>query len=185
MTAARIERLLLALDDDGERGPRRAIAALLRLGRPALLALRDAVRSSESVRVRRWAVDALGQSRDRGMLPDIRRALRDPNMSVRLHGISALVRFQSPQLGRALVPLLRDSSGGIRVNAVDAIARLGVSGCNRALVSMTHDEKWYVRVAALRALAARSALTPSIRKRSAEDSNAKVRKAAALPNAST
>ena len=54
MTAARIARLVLALDADGERAPRRAIAGLLRLGRPARLALRDALRTSESVRVRRW-----------------------------------------------------------------------------------------------------------------------------------
>jgi HEAT repeat protein len=179
MTAARIERLIQALDDDGERGPRRAIERLLELGRPARLAVRNALRTADSVRVRRWAVDALGQSLDRSALPDIRRALQDPNMSVRLHAVGALGRFGSPGLGRALIPLLRDASGGVRVNVVDAIARLGVPGCERALVAMTRDDKWYVRLAALRALGARSALSPAVRKRLAADPHASVRRAAA------
>jgi HEAT repeat protein len=175
---ARIERLILALDVEGEREPRRAIAKLLGLGRPARLALRDALRQSPRVRVRRWAVDALGQSRDRSALPDIRGAFRDPHMSVRLHAVSAIKRFGSARLGQALIPLLRDPSGGIRVNVVDALALLAVPGCDRALLSMTRDEKWYVRLAALRALAARSALSPAIRKRLASDAHASVRRAA-------
>lgn len=152
-SAARMQRLISAFDHEGEAGPRRAARALARYGAAAVPALRDEIRSSLSVRRRRWAVRTLGDIPVPSAAREVERALRDPNMSVRLHAVASVARLGKPALARRLIPLVKDSSGGVRVNAVDVLARLKVRGAGPAILSALRDSKWYVRLSALRAAA--------------------------------
>lgn len=129
-----VERLARQLDAEGEKGPRRAILALAKAGRPALKPLLEAARSQKT-RLRRWAVEALGSVGGKAALPAIRRAARDPRI------------------------LLEDPSGGIRINAVDALGRSGDGKAVPALRRRLKDPKDYVRrraAEAIRRLSARS-----------------------------
>ena len=149
--AARIQSLITSLDHEGEVIPRRAVKALARYGAVAVPALRAELRSSRSVRRRRWAAHALGYIPVRSATREIERALGDPNMSVRLHAVTSVVRIGTPALARRLIPLTNDPSGGVRVNVLDALARMQVPGAAPAILRALRDPKWYVRLAALRA----------------------------------
>ncbi|MBA3685777.1 MAG: HEAT repeat domain-containing protein, partial [Planctomycetes bacterium] len=119
-----IRRHLAAFDAEGEIGPRRAIAALAKLGRPALDVLLQIAKDEPRVRVRRWAQEALTPFTDRRVFPVLAASLADPHMSVRLHALLALAARREPRAAKAIIPLLRDPSGGVRVNAVAALAHV-------------------------------------------------------------
>src|SRR5262249_28755803 len=102
--AVRVDRLIAQLDRDGERAPRRAVEALIDLGREALVPLQAAARQGP-VRARRWALEALGGLGATEAWPILRAALHDPSMSVRLHGVRAVERAQNPRLARELLRL--------------------------------------------------------------------------------
>ena len=176
---SRIDILIDALDAEGEKRPRAAMARLRAMDPTALPSLRRAARIDSRVRVRRWALELLGQMKDRQALPTLKLALQDPAMSVRLHAIHGLVATGATRAGKALIPLLKDPSGGIRVNAVDALRHLRVPDCEAALLQATCDEKWYVRQRAALALSAfgRRKALPRLRAM-LKDPNKTVRKAA-------
>jgi HEAT repeat protein len=155
-----MQKLISAFDHEGEAVPRRAAGALARYGAAAVPALRDEIRRSRSVRRRRWAVHALGHIPVPSAAREIERALRDPNMSVRLHAVASVARIGKPALARRLIPLVKDSSGGVRVNALDVLARMRIRGAGPAILSALRDSKWYVRLSALRAAASLQVLVP-------------------------
>src|SRR4029077_1726708 len=103
-TSQQIRAAIRALDSEGERAPLAAVMRVKRFGSKAVTALIAAMEESSSIRLRRWAATALGAIADRKSKPMLRRALRDPNMSVRLHAMEALEQFQDPALGAALIP---------------------------------------------------------------------------------
>lgn len=142
-----IRRHLSAFDAEGEIGPRRAIAALAKLGLPALEILLQIAKDEPRVRVRRWAQEALTPFTDRRIFPVLAGSLADPHMSVRLHALLALTAQRDPRATKAIIPLLRDPSGGVRVNAVAALAGVGGRAAGPALIAAAGDPQWYVRQA--------------------------------------
>ncbi|MBX3474237.1 MAG: HEAT repeat domain-containing protein [Planctomycetes bacterium] len=164
----------------GEVVPMRAARAVAALGRTALKPLLHALCTSADTRIQRWSLEALGLIGGEPALAAIRKATRDPAMSVRLHAIEALRHMNDRAGARELVRLLAYESGGIRGRAALALGELGNARCVPALVRALKDDKWYVRQQAaaalgqLRAKSARAALT-----RALNDPRKAVQKAAA------
>lgn len=153
MPASAIDILIAALDVEGERAARRIVARLAR--RPAARApLAAAVLGHRSIRVRRWACEALAALGDPACLSVLARAAADPAMSVRLHALIAATRFRTPRVATLVARLIADPSGGVRVNAVDAASELLAAHPRllRPLLRAARDPQWYVRQAAARAL---------------------------------
>ncbi|MBI4229293.1 MAG: HEAT repeat domain-containing protein [Planctomycetes bacterium] len=103
--------LIEALDAEGESGPRGAIRALARIGRPALKHLLKAAKSP-GIRLRRWAIEALAEVGGPGVREAVRKGTRDPAMSVRYHALQALLRIRDPQAVPHLIRLLKGSERG-------------------------------------------------------------------------
>src|SRR4051812_37549869 len=118
MKAFNISTLIQKFNQHGERAPLRAVSKVAKYGKLAIPDLTEALQKSNNVRIRRWSAAALGNIGDRKAIPVLRKALRDPNMSVKLRAVFALEELQDPKLGQNLLPLLKDPSGGIRVNAI-------------------------------------------------------------------
>jgi HEAT repeat protein len=155
----------------GEERQRALIAELARGGAPALAALAGICEGEQPPSVVRWAVEALGRFRGARVEALLKRALKHPAMSVRLHALLAVRALDEPRLASALRPLLRDESGGIRVNALAMVAELKPRWLAVELKRALRDEKAYVRHLAGKLLArpAVSAASPAApaRRRSA------------------
>ncbi len=148
---SQVERLVRRLDAEGEKGPRAAIRALARIGKPALKPLLEAAVSLRG-RLRSWSLTALGEIGGPGARAAIRKGARDPHMSPWLHALMALERIRDPQSLRIAIRLLKDPSGGVRINAVDVLARLGDRKAVAALRRCLKDPKGYVRQHAAEAI---------------------------------
>ncbi len=152
-TLRMLDSMIDALDAEGERRPLKAVKRLSKAGAPAVGALLGRYEEASKPRQRRWIANALGVLGDRRAIPLLKRALNDPNMSVRLHAMEALERFNDPKLAAFMLPLLKDESGGIRVRTIDALRRMN---CKKAVSELRRlarmDAKWYVRQASAEAL---------------------------------
>ena len=95
--------------------------------------------------IQRWAVEALGVYPLKDALPFLRKALRSPHMSVRLHAVRAIGRLGNPDLARYVKSLTRDESGGIRMNALETLCSLKPRDLKAVLKKALSDEKWYIR----------------------------------------
>jgi len=93
-------------------------------------------------------MDGLGHFRAPAAAALLRRGLRSPHMTVRLHALGAVDRLGTPALIRAVRPLVRDESGGIRVNALALLIRRRVRGLRGILEAARRDPKAYVRAMA-------------------------------------
>ncbi|MCZ7644176.1 MAG: HEAT repeat domain-containing protein [Planctomycetota bacterium] len=159
---SKYDALIDALDAEGERAPLRAVARLRKAGASAVPPLKARFDAAKHPRLRRWIANALGEIGDRRALPLLKRAVKDQQMSVRLHAMEALEKFGDRSLWPVLRPLLADPSGGIRARTISAVARLGWRQAVPALRKQSlRDEKWYVRQYAAQALAALGAKVAS------------------------
>src|SRR5690349_21127808 len=104
-TTAKIAAQIEALNVHGEREPMRRALGLAKLGKTAFPQLVEALTSHANIRIRRWSAYALGLMKDKRAIPALRRALRDPNMSVRLLAMESLENLAGASAGRHLLPL--------------------------------------------------------------------------------
>jgi HEAT repeat protein len=121
-----ITDLISALNTHGERLPKAAAVKLAKHGRQAIPELVRAMQTSGNVRIRRWSAYTLGLIGYPHVVPHLKRALHDPNMSVRLLAMEALADVAGPAAGSSLLPLLKDTSGGVRVRTITCLERLKV-----------------------------------------------------------
>lgn len=129
----------------GESEQKNVIKSLAVQGESGLKTLIEIWDETNSVSVKRWIVEALGEfinDTSKGMVCC---ALKDKAMSVRLHAIRATEKFGCSEFGKYLLPLVDDESGGIRMNVLDAIFRLKVKGYKRIIKKLLTDEKKYIR----------------------------------------
>jgi HEAT repeat protein len=159
-------RIVAVFRQHGEQRQHALIAKLARGGPPALAALSEICAGDHPPSVVRWAVEALGRFRGERVEAILKRALKHPAMSVRLHAMLAVRSLGEPRLAAALLPLLRDESGGIRVNALALVAELGPRWLPDELRRALRDEKTYVRKLAERLISEARAASP-VRRRSA------------------
>jgi len=131
-----------------------AVRAVVSLGPQVFPALLRLARTGSTAVERRAAVDALGLLGEPEAVPQVVRALRDPNMVVRRAALIALVRLRASKEIPRIVRLLQDESGGVRVLAAEVLGRFQDRRAVPALVRSLRDPKWYVRQAAARALGA-------------------------------
>jgi len=129
-----------------------AIGALVSLGPTITPRLLRVLRIAETAVERRAAVDGLGLLKSKDAVPDLLRALRDPNMVVRRAAMAALVRIGASESVPRISRLLKDESGGVRVLAAGVLGQFGDRRAVPALVRSLRDEKWYVRQAAAASL---------------------------------
>jgi len=129
-----------------------AIGALVSLGPTITPRLLRVLRIAETAVERRAAVDGLGLLKSKDAVPDLLRALRDPNMVVRRAAMAALARIGASESVPQISTLLKDESGGVRVLAAGVLGQFGDRRAVPALVRSLRDEKWYVRQAAAASL---------------------------------
>ena len=125
------------------------LAALGSLAQPRVLAV---LRSAGTAVERRAAADALAAMRSTRAVPDLVRALRDPNMVVRRAAVRALAVMQVRDAVLRIAQLLQDESGGVRVLAAHALGALRDPAAVPGLIRALQDPKWYVRQAAAESL---------------------------------
>ena len=153
MDRKKFDQLLGRLDTESERAARRAVGEFQKAGTDVLSRLCDSVVHDRRVRVRRWCAEALGGFASAESERALKRALRDPNMSVRYHAVRAADRYELERLGGVIVKLVDDPSPGVRHVAVRALGRLRPRGTVAALSRALQDGKWHVRQAAAEASA--------------------------------
>lgn len=139
----KIEALIEKLDTPGDLAAEKVIAALAKIGKPALPFLRIAAQDEANPRIRKWALQALGSLGDKKDAPLLIAALKEERMTVRLHAVKGLARLQ---LGAApIAKLLKDESGGIRLNALYALMAIGDVSVLPEIRKCLKDSEWYVR----------------------------------------
>src|SRR3954447_1612272 len=107
------DELIQGLASPDDRCRSRAIAALVRIGPPAVPALCLALREG-GLRVRCGALMALGRIRDRGAVQTVCDALRDREVAVREHAAVALGEIGDPAAVPALCLALRGAFNTLR-----------------------------------------------------------------------
>ncbi len=142
--------MLLLLSADGEPGVR--LAALAGLGRVqderARKRLSEAL-ADGSAEVRKAAVLALGALRC--SVDDVRQALKDDDMWVRLYAVKALADSQDPAAAASIIPLLSDREVPVVLSAIDALVQFGMADAEPLRVLQNHgDEAVRQRVASAR-----------------------------------
>ena len=139
----RTEAVIRVFEQFGDFPQRKMIARVLKQDNGEDM-LRDIADAGHKVSVRRWAVEGLAQGSHRSSVAIAKRALRDPNMSVRLHAMIGFGFSGKRNRVRWLEPCLFDESGGIRVNAVAILGEHYPSVIKRNLVKLAKDKKPYV-----------------------------------------
>lgn len=139
----KIESLMEQLDTPGDTAAEKVIAALAKIGKPALPFLRAAAKDTANPRIRKWSLQALGSFGEKKDAILLIEALKEDRMTVRLHAVKGLAR-----LGMGAEPiakLLKDESGGIRVNALYALMVIGDVSVLPEIRKCLKDSEWYVR----------------------------------------
>ncbi len=143
------------LDHPSYNERRRAQAALVRQGKPALdpsvVALGDPKADPVAKRHLVWVIDAIagGTPAATGPLSD---ALKSPAADVRAQAARALGERAVPQAASALVALLKDTEPTVRLQAVIALGRIGDARAVPALLPELADSDGFVAFSARRAL---------------------------------
>ncbi len=137
----------------GERAKHAAILALAKIGKPALGSLIYTLENGgESIFRRASAAEALGLIGGRKAVHSLLKAMKDPNIDVRLHTVVSLARLKERAAVSSFLKALSDKSGGVRVNAAAALGVLGSESAVMPLVKALKDQKWYVRQQAAKSL---------------------------------
>jgi len=134
-----------------DRKASRAVKDLVAQGNLGLGILLALSKTCDRPVVLRWVMDGLGHFRSPAAAAALRRGLRSPHMTVRLHALCAVGRLGTPSLIRAVRSLMRDVSGGIRVNALALLIQKRVRNLSAILKAAKRDPKAYVRAMAARA----------------------------------
>ncbi|MCE9583639.1 MAG: HEAT repeat domain-containing protein [Planctomycetes bacterium] len=150
-----LEPWILRLAERNDRRAMKAVGDIVALGPRGFAILEALATSCDRPVILRWVMDGLGHYRSRAAEALLRKSLRSPHMTVRLHALCAVDRLGTPALVRAVRPLVRDKSGGIRINALALLIRRRVRGLDLLLKAALRDPKPYVRVLAAKTLAAK------------------------------
>lgn len=137
--------LVARLNTSRDTLARETIQKLKLIGKRAVPVLIDAAQNSTNPRIRKWALSGLGELKDKQGFKVLVHALKDPQMTIRLHATRALGKLGDRRAGRHLMNLLSDKSGGIRINVIDAIASLSYRPAETKIIPLLKDKKWYVR----------------------------------------
>ncbi|MEK7466145.1 MAG: HEAT repeat domain-containing protein [Planctomycetota bacterium] len=151
-TERTLSRWIAKLAVRNDRKAARAVQEMVGLGTRGLDLLLVLSHTCDRPVVLRWVMDGLGHFSSPAAAAAIRRGLRSPHMTVRLHALGAADRLGTPVLIRAVRPLMRDVSGGIRINALALLTRRRVRGLGAILAKARRDPKAYVRAMADKAL---------------------------------
>ena len=147
-----IQKLIQGFNAHGERLPMLAAKRVAKVGKPAVPELLVALKTSPNVRIRRWSAYTLRFIPDTRALTPLKKALHDPNMSVRLLAMESLEAAHARVAGKHILPLLGDESGGVRVRALGCLIRLRYRPALKKFKALARDEKDYVRKAAAEGL---------------------------------
>jgi len=147
----RILGILRRLASAEESQSQEILKELLPLGEPAALYLASAF-ADLPPGLRGRVGDALGQMREKGILPLMRKHLKNPDLSVRAQAASVLGLAGERGDADDLHPLLRDPEAIVRATAVTALQRLKNPASVRPLIGACADPEESVRSRAIDAL---------------------------------
>jgi len=133
------EALIVASDEDDWRTQLRLAEALGRLGSPAVSRLSEFAVSGASPRVRREAVQSLGDLRHSQGTDPLIQALRDKSAEVRREAAKALGKLASRQALEPLVGTLKDKDTYVRIEAAEALGKLDDRRAVQALADALRD----------------------------------------------
>jgi len=129
------------------------IAAVSSLGRigsdAALIRLHEIVKDPDPS-VRKAAIMAMGDLRC--CYDDIKAALHDEEMWVRLYAVKALGRSENPGMIDVLMLMLNDKEIPVVLSTIDAIAQIGGREAFQALAHLEEDERDAIREKAVQTL---------------------------------
>ncbi len=133
----------------------RAQTALIRRGKPALLAATDALANPSTPPIARrhlvWVVDALAGATPEASYPLIE-ALKSPDAGLRSQAARALGERAVPIALEPLVKLLKDKEPAVRLQAAIALGRIGGKEAIPALFPLLEDTDPFLAYSARRAL---------------------------------
>lgn len=167
--AARLEELMYrvrTLEEDpinrgysylGSENPELRFQGLQQLRRLARFdpAAREAIRDmlgDPSNKVRREAIDALGDMRDKEALPAIMGMLTDADESIRRESVQALGKIGSDESGAAITDMLADASQRVREEAADWLGKMHYRDASQQLIKILNDKDEEVRGEAIASL---------------------------------
>ncbi len=140
--------LIAALDDANFEVRRQAVRALVRIHRPAVPALIEALPHA-SPQMARGIIHALGDIGDRRALQAL---LEQPHANHRAETMLALGKLRDPQATDALIAGLTDGDWEVRMNAAMALGPLGAQKAEQPLRQTLEDEVTVVREWSARSL---------------------------------
>ncbi|MBI5849247.1 MAG: HEAT repeat domain-containing protein [Nitrospirae bacterium] len=142
--------LIVLSRDDNMKVKVSAISSLGRIGSDAALArLREVVKDPDQA-VRKTAIMAMGDLRC--CYDDIKAALHDEDMWVRLYAVKALGRSGDPGMIDVLILMLNDKEIPVVLSTVDAIAQIGGREAFNALAHLEGHDNPAIREKALQTL---------------------------------
>ncbi len=138
-------------DDETGSADDKILEALVKIGKPAVGHLINALRSDELNSVY-CSASVLGKIRDRSAVQPLIRALHDLRGDVRLAAVIALGELGDSSAIPALIETFGDSDGTVRGNAAIALGEIGDRSASPILISALHDGEVYVRANAAESL---------------------------------
>lgn len=121
----KIEGLIRKLDSPRAADRGSAVAELAKIGKPAVRSLLAALQHGKGA-TRVAAADALGELRDRSVIPDLIKTLGVPDESLREAAVRALGRLHDASATPALVQVLQsEAAADVRKAALEAIREIG------------------------------------------------------------
>ncbi len=142
------------LDSESPELRERGINQLRRLARfdpAAREAIRDML-NDPSPRVKRQALDALGDMQDKESIPYVANLLNDADANVRREAIESLGKLQAKETGPEIAAMLQDPSENVREEAADMLGRLKVNDASNMLIKALSDANDEVRGEAIASL---------------------------------
>jgi HEAT repeat protein len=115
--------LVKKLNDDDEYMATVAVHALVKIGMPAVPALKEATKS-KSARVRKYSGYALGRIGDGSAVKAISKLAGDPDVEVRKNAAISFGRLKDRAGILTLVGMLQDRSRGVRIEAIRAMGEM-------------------------------------------------------------
>ena len=154
---------------------------LVAFGGAAVEPLLAALDSPDNVNASVWAGQILGKIGDRRAVAPLIDRLHDRSERVRMSAASALGDIRDSRAVKPLINLiLRDPVAPVRAQSAAALGRIGDSEALPLLVQSLGDPEYWMRFRALEAIEALEVHDPSPIEAALADSNAEVRRRAAL-----
>ncbi|NIM13846.1 MAG: hypothetical protein GTO45_17520 [Candidatus Aminicenantes bacterium] len=147
--AKAVKPLINALKDDEIAAREAAAKALIKLGKPAVNSLMNALKNRDAL-VRLRVIDILGKIGGAKTVELIISALKDCDSNVRWKAVDTLCRIGDTRAVEPLIDTLKDSNNYVRWCAAEALGELGDVRAAAPLINALRDE--YVRKRAKEAL---------------------------------